>query len=135
MTPCTEEKKILIIVLEENNMKMIFHNKKRKIIKITTVDGCEITSGPRCDYLVKNDKDIEFFVELKGTDILHACKQLSISIVKLSQDAKNKSKFAFVVSSSVRPAIRTRIQTNQRKFKEEFNCLLLVKNQVIEFEL
>ena len=132
---CTEEKTDPIIPLTENRMKMIFLNRKREIIKVITVDNCAITEGIRCDYLVINEKTDEFFVELKGTDVRHACDQLAVSITKLSSNPTRKAKYSFVISSRVVPAIRTNIQNLQRKFKDRFNCRLIVKNQQCEFEL
>jgi hypothetical protein len=53
---CTEKKADSKILLTENRMKMIFLNRKRKVVKVVTVDDCAITEGMRCDYLVINEK-------------------------------------------------------------------------------
>ncbi|MDQ3798810.1 MAG: hypothetical protein M3384_05115 [Acidobacteriota bacterium] len=132
---CTETKKDSNILLTENRMKMTFRNPNRKVIKVITVDNCAITVGMRCDYLVVNEKNDEFFVELKGTDIRHACEQLAASIKELSANPTQKAKYSFVISSRVRPAIRTTIQNLQVRFKNNFNCRLIVKNQQYEFEI
>jgi hypothetical protein len=132
---CTETKKDSKILLTENRMKMTFLNSNRKVVKVVTVDGCAITKGIRCDYLVINERDDEFFVELKGTDIRHACDQLATSIKQLSANPTQKAKHSFVISSRVSPAIRTNIQILQIRFKNNFNCRLIVKNQQHEFEI
>jgi hypothetical protein len=62
---CTEEKSIPRIVLEEKGKKMLFLNTNRKNIKIITVDGCAITEGSKCDFLVKNDKDYDVLLNSK----------------------------------------------------------------------
>lgn len=131
---CTETIKIPLIVLEENRKKMTFHNKQRKDIRKIKVDGCAMTEGKRCDYLVINDKDCEHFVELKGTDVEHACEQLSISITKLSKNLKQE-KHSFVIASRVIPAISTTIQRFKSQFRSKFNCKLIVKNQQHECEI
>lgn len=132
---CTETKTDSKIILTENRMKMTFLNRERKVVKVVTVDNCVVTEGIRCDYLVINEKTYEFFVELKGTDIRHACDQLTASIVQLSANPTRKAKHSFVISSRVIPAIRTNIQNLKRQFKDRFNCTLIVKNQQCEFEL
>jgi hypothetical protein len=132
---CTETKTDPIIPLIENRMKMIFLNPNRKDVKVITVDGCAATKGIRCDYLVKDEKDDEFFVELKGTDIRHACEQLAASIKRLSTNPPQKAKYSFVISSRVAPAIRTNIQNLQVRFKNNFNCKLIVRNQQHEHKI
>ena len=130
---CTEEKSDPIIVLEEQGKKMIFLNKQRKKIKVTIVDGCEITDGIRCDYLVKNPKSDEFFVELKGTDIEHACKQLEASIKILS--VSPNLKHSFVIATRVAPAINPTIQILMSRFRKKLNSKLFVKGRQFSFNL
>lgn len=132
---CTEEKSIPKIILEEKGKKMIFLNNSRKTVKVITVDGCAITSGSKCDFLVKNEKDYECFVELKGNDVLYACEQLKVSIKQLAVNPTQKAKHSFVVASRVFPSITTRIQNLKTEFKKNFNCTLIIKNQQCDFEL
>jgi len=78
--------------------KIVSTSEKGKTYKITftvikpsavyTIDGNIITEGDRCDKLVlvqsniTQNKWIEIFVELKGTDVDHAVKQLKATIDK-----------------------------------------------------
>lgn len=132
---CTEEKSISKIVLEEKGKKMVFLNNARRKVKVVTVDGCAITVGSKCDFLVKNDKGYECFVELKGNDVIYACEQLRTSMKQLSANPSKNSKHSFIVASRVVPAITTRIQNLKAEFKRNFNCTLIIKNQQCEFEL
>lgn len=132
---CTEKKTDSKIVLEEKGKKMVFLNKARKTIKIITVDGCAITAGIKCDFLVKNEEDYEYFVELKGADILHACDQLKASINQLSVNPTQNAKHSFIVASRVVPAITTRIQNLKVEFRKKFNCTLIIRTFQCEFEL
>jgi len=132
---CTKEINNPIIPLEEKGKKMIFHNKNRKVIKKIQVDNCAIKEGKRCDWLVIDDKNYEHFVELKGSDVVHACEQLSISITKLSSAPTQAAKHSFIIESRVIPAITTTIQNLQRRFKDKFKCKLVIKNRQHEFEL
>lgn len=132
---CIEITKNPRIPVEEKGKTMIFRNKKRKAVSKIKVDGCAIKDGIRCDWLVKNDKNIEHFVELKGGDIKHACNQLMRSIEILSDNPINGDKYSFVISSKVSPFIRTTVQNFQRLFKDKFSCTLKVKNNQHEHDL
>ena len=82
---CTIETTDKILVLEENKRKCIFSNPENlNLIKII-VDGCQITEGTRCDFLVLDQQKNEYFVELKGKDIPHAIEQLLLSFVNLQK--------------------------------------------------
>ncbi|HMS42864.1 MAG TPA: hypothetical protein PKE69_21725 [Pyrinomonadaceae bacterium] len=114
---------------------MTFINRNRKVIRKIEVDGCAITDGIRCDWLVINDEDYEHFVELKGNDVVYACEQLRVSITQLSTSPTQDAKHSFVIPSRVIPAINTKIQNLKAIFKKRFNCTLIVKNQQCSFEL
>ena len=128
MEECTEETNNPRIVLEEKGKKMTFINEHRQTVRKIKVDGCAIKKGIRCDWLVINEADCEHFVELKGSDLRHACEQLRESIIQLSKNAYKSVKFAFAIAGKVSPKLRTSIQVEQAKFKKRYNCKLEVKN-------
>lgn len=136
---CTERNRNPIISIEgkgkESGKKIVFHNPDRKLIRKIQVDGCAVSNGKRCDWLVINEKDSEFFVELKGADISYACEQLAASINELSENPAQKLKYSFVVGSRVPPRITTTIQNLAARFKNKFNCKLIVKNRECKFDL
>lgn len=73
---CKNQTKAKRIPLKEKGICLHFINDScRDVIKIR-VDGCAITEGMRCDYLVLCNKH-EYFVELKGSDIGHAVDQIT----------------------------------------------------------
>lgn len=49
---CTKESTDKILTLEENKRKCVFQNPDRCLLTKVTVDGCQITDGAKCDYLV-----------------------------------------------------------------------------------
>lgn len=74
---CSQRQKI--IVSEEKRSKHIAHNKENQIVRKYKVDGDIIKSNDmdKCDFLVLNvEKKTAYFIELKGTKIMHAIKQL-----------------------------------------------------------
>jgi hypothetical protein len=93
------------------------------------VDNCVIVEGPRCDWLVRLDDDAsreEIYVELKGSDILHAVDQLEATINKLSIDRKRFPKRCLVACSRS-PLTGTDVQ----KYKARFHNRLRASFQVV----
>ena len=120
------------IKCEENKRKIIFNNKNRVSAEKITVDNCQITSGVRCDYLVRHEKK-EYFVELKGEDIKHAFEQLARSITLLGSDDCQLRK-SFIISSRS-PLASAQIQNIRLKFKKKYSSDLIVKNNSFEEDL
>lgn len=77
---------------------------------------------------------IEIYIELKGSDILHAVKQLESTISLLSDNPQTIKKLCFVVSTRV-PKQTTNIQQLQSKFKKKFNASFRIKNIQDECDL
>ncbi len=50
-----------ILVLRENRSQLIIKNLRREKIKQVVVDGCAITEGQRCDFLIIDSR----FIRLK----------------------------------------------------------------------
>lgn len=122
---CTRNK---IIKFEENKSKVTFHNLSQKEYECIRVDGCAITDGIRCDYLLRrSEEELEYFIELKGCNVGHAIDQLRASIKQLSADVTTKAKMAFVISTKPYPLTNSTVQLAMKEFKTKFNSLLLVK--------
>jgi hypothetical protein len=96
------------------------------------VDGCAITEGVRCDWLLRLD-DVtskeEVYVELKGRGVPHAIQQLRGSIDRLSEKKHRRPKRAIIVFTR-NPMSGTDIQIHQAKFLKSFGAtLLMVKDK------
>ncbi len=130
---CTHSTKDKKIVFQENNSKLTFLNKNQIQTTKVKVDGCEITSGLRCDYLLLA-KELEYFIELKGQDINHAIKQLVATFKKLSKNPKKQEKTSFIICTRS-PMNLAAIQNLQVKFKKNFSANLIVKNSPFSYQL
>ena len=73
------------------------------------------------------NSELEIYVELKGSDVQYAVKQIEATIQALSDDLKKKKKLCFVVSTRV-PKQTTSIQQIQSQFKKKFNASFRVKS-------
>ncbi|MCF0187314.1 MAG: hypothetical protein HUJ98_12605 [Bacteroidaceae bacterium] len=121
-----------LIVFEENARRIAFDNQDHKHCFRCTVDGGIITEGPRCDFLLivsdindVNNRNQEHYIELKGSDVLHAIDQLEATIKQIKHKKVDK-RCAYVVCKRVNKTIKTKIQISQAKFKNTYQCNLLI---------
>ena len=121
------------IVLREMRSVICFLNPSRKEIREVRIDGCVIRDGLRCDYLLIVDST-EHYVELKGSDVDHAVKQIETTIRRISADATRLAKHSYIVSSRC-PALSPQIQVWKSRFKKEFNSSFQIKNRYMEQKL
>ncbi|MEZ4528990.1 MAG: hypothetical protein R2941_24020 [Desulfobacterales bacterium] len=70
-----------IITAEENKRKFIINNKSNNFFRKYQIDHCLITDGKKCDFLIVNcDRKDLFFVELKGSHLTDAFKQIDSTL-------------------------------------------------------
>jgi len=117
-----------LIVLSERRSAITFKNTSRRSVVKIVVDGCAITDGPRCDYLVVDADGAEYYIELKGCDVRHAIEQLKATIEQLSTDVQRGAKHCFVVCTRVAPYLSTEIQQAKLRFLRDYSSSLLVKS-------
>ena len=122
------------IVFKENNRKIIFLNPQNLPYERVDVDGCTINYGVRCDKLLLSaDEHEERYVELKGTDVMHAIDQLEETIKRLGEYTDNRH--AYVVSTNVAPAINTKRQAKIKYFKERYCAELKIQEKQLTVSL
>lgn len=122
------------IVLEENSRKITFTNDTCQEVRRIRIDGCVITDGIRCDYLLIDSIEIEYYVELKGSDVKHAVEQLKRTIELVSKEQWRQQKFCFIISSRC-PLLTPKIQELKVRFKKKYNAELIIKNNAHEHKL
>lgn len=117
---------------EERTIYKLQFDKKRDCVSYR-IDGQIISSGPKCDYLVlakDNDKNAELwkaiFVELKGTDVAWALKQLDETMKNniFIHSSVNK-RYARIVAKSF-PSNKSdpTYEKAKRDFLKRHNCNL-----------
>ena len=100
---CTWEVTDKLLVVKENKCKCVFSNPNQHLLTKIKVDGCQITDGIRCDYLILDHCHNEYFVELKGKDLPHAVEQLEASIQQLSAPNHTIKKKAILYQAVIPP--------------------------------
>lgn len=121
-----------VIKVSENKSSFIITNLSRKYINTIQVDGCFISSGNKCDYLFEilegicdNDVSKVLYVELKGTDIEHAIKQLKATINHCNSIHANSIKECYIIAVRV-PKAGPKTQVLKKKFKTTTNIPLYI---------
>jgi len=119
-----------------NRSEIIFLNPDAIAVRKIKVDGCVIKDNKtlRCDYILIPGDDVEIYIELKGSDINHAVKQIESTIRKLSENPAKLKKLCFIVSTRV-PKQGTNTQNLQVQFKKKFNASFRVKNTPHTYDL
>lgn len=125
------EDRITLSVKENHAIYKLTLNEKRPVVEFC-IDGYIVKTGPRCDKLILVDNLAiepswkEVFLELKGTDILRAVKQLETTIENvLFQHPSNKELFSRVVGSAFPSnGSRNSLEKAKIEFKKKYNCEL-----------
>ena len=72
------------ISIQEKGKKYLANNKNEKLVSVSRIDDCLIKDGNKCDFLLLNcDNKQAYFIELKGSNLLHAVDQISTSIDRI----------------------------------------------------
>jgi hypothetical protein len=104
--------------------RLYLSNPTERWVEKIQVDGCAITQGLRCDWAVEVDDRVsrkEIFIELKGSHLTHAAKQLAATIVKLSSDPAQTEKRCLIAYERC-PLTGPEIKQLQEKFQKKYNA-------------
>lgn len=123
-----------VIVLQENKSRLVIKNLRNEKIRQVCVDGCVITEGQRCDFLILGPNNSEYFIELKGCDVEHAIKQLETTINLLGSNIKSVKRHAIIISSRC-PLLTPKIQKLKLHFKKTLMAELKIKNNCLEIAI
>ena len=127
---CTESANHSVIKVEENRRKAKFRNLHNENFEISQVDGCLIKQGIRCDKLVTKVGVASVLVELKGSNVSHACDQLISAVEHSAVKPLLADKVGFLVICSKYPrfdgfVIKAK-QWAAKKYKSGFH---VIKNE------
>ncbi|NOU17426.1 MAG: hypothetical protein HOO91_07705 [Bacteroidales bacterium] len=88
---------------KKSSTKYIYENNSLDELSKYIVDGCLIDDdGSKCDFLLLNcSKEISYFIELKGSDLIKAVEQIDRTIDILHKDFSSYSIHARIVLTRV----------------------------------
>lgn len=127
---CITETKNSIEKFEENRSIIRITNKNKRSLLRHKVDGCLITDGIKCDWmLIDKETKTEVYIELKGSDIAHAVDQLCATVEQLGYGPSKK--WGYVICTRC-PMSTTEVQTASKKVAKSHSLMLRVKKTVHE---
>ncbi|MGA2541349.1 MAG: hypothetical protein ABSG78_07270 [Verrucomicrobiota bacterium] len=115
-------KKILLSGKKTSRLYLL--NPYERSVEKVQVDGCAITDGTCCDWAVELDARVsreEIFIELKGSHITVAVKQIEATITRLSSSPAQTKKRCLVVSKRY-TVTESWFQRQQRRFQRDFKA-------------
>lgn len=115
---CLKTLTVSNVKLEENGREVKFQNPTKQEHIVVDVDGCCLKNQLAADYLVIVPKVGQLIVELKGTDVRHALKQV-VATAKHCVGHKYTQKpiHALVVAKNC-PALTTTLQRAQSEMRK-----------------
>ena len=128
--PAKEEKCVRELAIEwivfsgSRTSKLRLHNPSKRSVKTVQVDGCAITDSSCCDWAAEVDDHIsheELFIELKGSHMTKAVKQIEATMVRLSSNPAQTKKRCLVVSKRF-TVTGPWFLRQQRRFQRDFKA-------------
>lgn len=118
------------IKFEEKKSSVVFRNPDNHEFERCEIDGCLITTGIRCDKLLRRPNVCSLFIELKGTDLEHAKNQLAQTISSSQlKSRREKHVAAIVICSKVRIPAASAFILRAKQLQARF----IVKSSPAEF--
>jgi len=117
------EQRSIVICKDKGKNQYIYENQGKDFLsKYRIDDGLIADDGAKCDFLLLNcNKQHAYFIELKGSDIIHAIEQIDRSIDILKPQLADSKIFARIVL--------TRVNTNELKNPKYLRLEKKVKSQ------
>jgi len=115
-----------ILLSGKQTSRLYLLNPSQRWVEKVQVDGCVITEGLRCDWAVEVDDQFsceEIFIELKGSHITDAVKQIEATIIRLSSDHRQKKKRCLIASNRYK-VTETQFQMLKNMFQKNYNAQL-----------
>lgn len=127
------------IVVSEKNRKFVLKNPNKIHIRKIYIDDClikDVKGQLACDYGICIDKkNMMYLVELKGMDIVHACKQIfeTTKYIKeyYSKEINGKDLYAAIVCSKF-SAPKLKVHPTYVKLKKLVRHTPMIKTTYLE---
>ncbi len=124
------------VVVKEHKRSARFRRPDHEEILVIRVDGGLITAGERADYIVAHPKIVDVIVELKGSDVSKAIRQIRATHpVWVCHDLAGQDFGALVVSGQgIHPRVSASRVRWQREFRKTLKMKLLIETRNRDYE-
>lgn len=110
---CVKVTKVTKVKVGEKGKQAVFLNPAKHEFSVVRIDGCIIVNNTACDYLISRENLIGVLIELKGTDLPHALKQIELTLEYFKKKKVGWQKMAALIvcrAPSRHPSFTTKIQ-------------------------
>ena len=127
------------IVFKENNRVFKVNNQRYKELVKYYIDKClieNIQNQKACDYGLKNDKNF-YFIELKGKNIIQACKQINQTIdyfYKYHKDDIQENVLMAIIISTKNSVPKLKSDPYYLKLSKKVNSIK-IKSKILEISI
>ena len=129
------------IKVEERGQKAIINNLSREEFYKIDVDGCLIVNKTSADKIIKkpgsnaSEGCKALIIELKGTDVEHAVKQLDATICYLKENDSSCRNIAALIVCNSSPTYTEKVRKGQEflRKKHRISMFATTKNKEHEF--
>lgn len=132
---CIERVRHSKVKVEENGKKAVFLNPGREVFEIHTIDGCIIKNGQKCDFAVADSEGNVAFVELKGSDVGHACAQLFATAAHQACTDLVSRRVGFLVIKGKIPRFDSNVAKSKVRAAREYKAGFHVEKNQGEFSV
>jgi len=131
---CEEHAAQIISKDKHNRQKHVGNNVRKAYVTHYKIDGVVITTGERCDYLLLNEETrTAYLIELKGSDLVKAARQLEVTENCLRQELCGyQMKYRIVANKCKTQEIGT---AEYRKYQVRWKKRLIQKTGCIEEDI
>lgn len=122
-----------IVSISENKSTYRLSNYQKLEIECFHVDGCLITEGEKCDYLlIVAERNRNVLIELKGKDVLKAISQIKTTFQRLNRSLNGIFYGRIVTTATYAPAMDSNEAKRLKILLKSTNGNLKIKSSPLE---
>jgi hypothetical protein len=123
----TKVKDSIIKISEKRSRHATILNKEKSEFRKIAYDGCCKINETACDWIVVKQDVGTLAIELKGSDIDHACDQIIKTFNDIKSDKTLPEKLAALIVCTRVPRVDTKLQRAKLKLAMNYKAPLTVK--------
>ena len=134
ISECAPNARTIVSQDKRGRQKHIAKNNKGHSVNHYTVDGKILTTGLKCDFLLMNETKMDaYLIELKGSDLVHAAKQLDATHKALTKSLSGYNVLYRIISN--RCSTHEIRDSEFLKFKNRWKSKLKCKSNQLEDDI
>lgn len=136
LTCCEDTTDSNVKVSDHRSTHAVFKNGVRHKYRLIKFDGCVLQGEVACDWIVEKTGVGRIAIELKGSDIDHAAKQVERGLSYLRSNRLDDVRLSALIVCTRYPSVDTTVQRIKQRIRKTYGAPLTVKSdgRNLEFE-